>query len=156
MSAQGMTGALAIGYRFIRGPADHTDDETYLFSRVKQARQSMGLPEPKRILNYAPILDKELGRLNAGQVTPREAMDNILQNSVDATHMSTRAFMAQTSNFEALELPEEILRKPSLRMDIGVTHFKAPGAAWAQYAIVVLFVDDQMTADTEQVASLTR
>lgn len=153
LSEQGVTGALAIGYRFHRG-ADHSNDKAFLFSRVIQARQSMGLPEPKRLLNYGPIIDEELAQLNAGKLTPRDAMNNIVQRSVESTNLGTRALMVQTSSLQELQLPDEILRKKTLRMDIGVTHFKAPGAAWAQYAIVVVFVDDQIVADSDQVALL--
>lgn len=153
MTDQGITGALAVGYRLHRG-ANHADDQTYLLARVKQARQSMGLSEPKRILNYAPIMNEELARLNAGTVTPHAAMENILQRSVASTNMSTRILMIQTSSLDELELPDEVLRQPSLRLDIGVTHFKAPGAAWAQYAIVVVFVAQDQSADSERVASV--
>lgn len=153
LSDQGVTGALAIGYRFHRS-ANHSNDKAFLFSRVVQARQSMGLPEPKRLLNYGPIIDEELAQLNAGKLTPRDAMNNIVQRSVESTNMSTRAFMVQTSSLQELQLPDEILRKKNLRMDIGVTHFKAPGAAWAQYAIVVVFVEDQMNSGNDQVAML--
>jgi len=156
MTEQGMTGALAVGYRFHHS-ANHENDENYLLARVKQARQSMGLSEPKRLLNYGPILHEELASLNAGKLTPKDAMNNILQRSVESTQMSTSALMIQTSSLDELELPAELLRQPVLRMDLGVTHFKAPGAAWAQYAIVVVFVmNGQEMADAEQVASIAQ
>lgn len=155
MTEQGITGALAIGYRFHRN-ADHSEDEKFLMTRVQQARQTMGLAAPQRILNYAPILHEELGKLNTNQVTPHEAMQKILDRSVASTNMSTRLLMIQTASLEELTLPDQILKKPSLRMDIGVTHFKAPGAAWAQYAIVVVFVDDAGAAAEQSVALLER
>ncbi|HSN97150.1 MAG TPA: hypothetical protein VLS89_02595 [Candidatus Nanopelagicales bacterium] len=36
-------------------------------------------------------------------------------------------------------MPDEVLRQQTLQLDIGVTHRKAPGAAWAQYTILVIY-----------------
>jgi hypothetical protein len=35
--------------------------------------------------------------------------------------------------------PAGVLRQPTLYLDIGVTHYKAPGAPWAQVAILVVY-----------------
>lgn len=40
-----------------------------------------------------------------------------------------------------LELPPELLRQRALHLDIGVTHHRPKGAAWAQYVILVVFAD---------------
>lgn len=45
----------------------------------------------------------------------------------------------RSPSLEELEVPDEVLRQQTLQLDIGVTHHKAPGAAWAQYTILVIY-----------------
>jgi hypothetical protein len=48
-------------------------------------------------------------------------------------------YIIEASSLDELEIPEEVLRQPTLHLDIGVTHHKAEGAAWAQYTILVIY-----------------
>lgn len=50
-----------------------------------------------------------------------------------------QGYVIEASSLEELQIPEDVLRQPTLHLDIGVTHHKAPGAAWAQYTILVVY-----------------
>ena len=52
--------------------------------------------------------------------------------------MAMKGYVIEASSLEELEIPEDVLRQPVLALDIGVTHHKARGAAWAQYTILVV------------------
>jgi hypothetical protein len=152
MVAEGHTDAVAIGYRF-HHDKNHATDEQALFARVMQSRKRMSLSPPTRILNFEPILDDELIKVQTGTASLEDATNNAMKRCVESTQMGMSGFVIQASSLDELQLPDNLLRQRKLRMDIGVTHFKAPGAAWAQYAIVVLFATDVGgTDDSERVA----
>jgi hypothetical protein len=116
----------------------------------------MGLSPPSRIGNFESILDEELIKVQLGTATLEDATNTAMQRCVESTHMSMSGFVLQAASLDALQLPDKLLQQRKLRMDIGVTHFKAPGAAWAQYAVVVLFASDPGGTDgSERVATLS-
>lgn len=53
--------------------------------------------------------------------------------------MAMSGYVIEASSLDELEIPEETIRQPMLALDIGVTHHKAEGAAWAQYTILVVY-----------------
>ena len=52
-----------------------------------------------------------------------------------------RGWVIEASSLEELEIPEDVLRQRVLSLDIGVTHHKPEGAAWAQYTILVVYAE---------------
>jgi hypothetical protein len=52
-----------------------------------------------------------------------------------------RGLVVEATSLDALEIPADVLKQPRLHMAIGVTHHKPLGAAWAQFAILVIFVN---------------
>jgi hypothetical protein len=51
-----------------------------------------------------------------------------------------RGIVVEATSLDALEIPPQVLARPGLQLEIGVTHYKPPGAAWAQFVIVVVYV----------------
>ena len=141
MPDQEMLGSLVVGYRFHHG-SDHTDDEQYLLSRVVQTRRRLSLSVPARLTGVEAILNEELMRVHQNKVNPMEGMSAVLERAVGLFQRGMRGYIIQTSSLEELQLPDDVLRQPTLHLDIGVTHFKPEDAAWAQYAIVVVYATD--------------
>jgi hypothetical protein len=83
----------------------------------------------------------ELARVHAGKATPEEALNGLLQTGVGNFGKDMRGFVLETTSLDALEIPPEVLTQPTLHLEIGVTHHRPPGAAWAQLVIFVIFVD---------------
>jgi len=155
MASEGHSNAVAVGYRF-HHDKDHATDEEALFSRVMQSRKRMGMSPPTRIANFAPILDQELVKVQQGVASLEDATNMAMKRCVESTQMGVSGFVVQAGSLDELQIPDKVLRQKTLRMDIGVTHFKAPGAAWAQYAVVVLFaMDTGATDDSERVAMIS-
>ena len=118
-----------------------------------QSRKRLGMSPPTRIINFAPILDEELIKVQLGTASLEDATNTAMKRCVESTHMGMSGFVVQAAALDELQLPDKLLRQRTLRMDIGVTHFKAPGAAWAQYAVVVLFATESaVNDDSERVA----
>lgn len=137
-SDPGAIGAVVAGYRFHHGN-DHTGDVNMLLDRVVQSRRRMGLPEPKRLGTVAQIMKEELAAVHEGRAMPRDAMQAVLNRAANAFATGMQGYVMEASSLEELQIPEDVLRQPTLHLDIGVTHHKAPGAAWAQYTILVIY-----------------
>jgi hypothetical protein len=74
-----------------------------------------------------------------GKQTPRAALDRVLQRASASYGMAMNGYVIEASSLDELEIPKEVLRQPTLALEIGVTHHKAPGAAWARYTILVVY-----------------
>jgi hypothetical protein len=132
-------GAVACGYRFHRGN-DHTADVDHLRERIAAARQRMNLPPPARLKGMDAVLQRELARVQEGARTPVTALHASLEEASGRFGASMRGLVVETTSLDALEIPPRVLAQPGLQLEIGVTHYKPPGAAWAQLVIVVVYV----------------
>ncbi|KYF78445.1 hypothetical protein BE11_08065 [Sorangium cellulosum] len=133
-------GAMVTSYRFHHG-SDHTADVNLLLTRVIEARRRMGLAPPKRLASMPEVMKEELGLVHAGESDPGSALDAVLEQAVHRFGRNMRGHVVETTSIEALELPPEILRQRALHLDIGVTHHRPKGAAWAQYVIFIVYAD---------------
>jgi hypothetical protein len=132
-------GAVACGYRFHRSN-DHTADVQHLFERIATARQRMNLPPLVRLKGMDAVLRRELARVQEGARTPVTALHASLEQATNLAGAPTRGIVVETTSLDALEIPPQVLAQPRLELEIGVTHYKPPGAAWAQLVIVVVYV----------------
>lgn len=135
---EGAIGAVVTGYRFHHG-IDHTDDVNMLLTRVVQTRRRMGLPDPKRLGAIAAGMNEELAAVREGKKQPADALQRVMQRASAHFGMAMAGYIIEASSLDELEIPEEVIRQPLLYLDIGVTHHKAEGAAWAQYTILVVY-----------------
>jgi hypothetical protein len=70
-----------------------------------------------------------------------EALQRVLSRGVNQFGADMRGYVVEVTSLDALEIPAEVLAQPKLILEIGVTHYKPQGAAWAQFVILVIFVD---------------
>jgi hypothetical protein len=132
-------GAVAIGYRFVRSN-DHTADINHLLERIASSRQNMHLPPPTRLKGMDAVLQRELARVQQGASTPVSALHASLEEATGRYRADMKGIVIETTSLDALELPRQIMSRAELQLEIGVTHYKPPGAAWAQMVIVVVYV----------------
>jgi hypothetical protein len=135
---EGAIGAVVTGYRF-HHRIDHTGDVNMLLTRVVQTRRRMGLPDPKRLGPVIAVMNEELAAVRESKKQPMDALQRVLQRASTHFGMAMNGYIIEASSLDELEIPEEVLRQPLLYLDIGVTHHKAAGAAWAQYTILVVY-----------------
>jgi hypothetical protein len=134
----GAIGAVVTGYRFHHG-IDHTGDVNMLLTRVVETRRRMGLPAPQRLGAIAAAMTEQLAAVRENRKLPQDALQQVLQHASTSYEMAMRGYVIEASSLDELEIPEDVLRQPVLALDIGVTHHKAQGAAWAQYTILVVY-----------------
>ena len=132
-------GAIACGYRFHRDN-DHTADVNHLLERITAARQRMNLPPPVRLKGMDAVLRRELARVQEGKWTPMTALQSSLQEASERYNAPTHGIVVEATSLDALEIPPQVLSQSNLQLEVGVTHYKPPGAAWAQLVIIVVYV----------------
>ncbi len=138
-------GAIACGYRFHHSN-DHTADVNHLLQRVTAARQRMHLPAPVRLQGMDAALRRELTRVQEGERTPMTALQASLEEATGRFKASSRGIVVEATSLDALEIPAEVLSQANLQLEIGVTHYKPPGAAWAQLVIIVVYITPEGVA----------
>jgi hypothetical protein len=85
------------------------------------------------------VLRHQLDRVQKGEATPRSALQTSLNEATTRHRVSVQGLLVEATSLDALEIPAEALSQTNLQLEIGVTHYKPPGAAWAQLVIVVVF-----------------
>jgi hypothetical protein len=133
-------GAIVAGYELHHG-SDHTEDVQRLYARVAEARKRLGRAQPQRLAGMGDVMRRQLERVYAGEEQPMQALQVLLERGVWAHNQNMRGYVLEAVSLDALELPEEILKQPRLDIEIGVTHHRPKGAAWAQLVIVVVYAD---------------
>ncbi len=132
-------GAIACGYRF-HHDNDHTADVNHLLDRITAARQRMNLRPVERLKGMDAVLRRELARVQEGKWTPMTALQAALKEATERYNTPTQGVVVEATSLDALELPANVLSRSNLHLEVGVTHYKPPGAAWAQLVIIVVYV----------------
>jgi len=133
-------GAVVAGYRLYHGD-DHSADVKHLYARLLAARHRLGLGMPSRLGGMDKVLRLELERVKSGLRASSQALQAALDQGVSRFGAGMRGYVIETTSLDALEIPEEIVRRPDLYFEIGVGHYRAPGAAWGQLVILVIYAD---------------
>jgi hypothetical protein len=128
--------ALVTTYSFFQS-SDHSADETRLFTELAKRRQARGHTPPRRVPRER-ALERALARIAAHDAVPDEAMELAMQEVSAAESVGVSGFAAETADLRQMPWPDALLSKEPLDVEIGVTHYKAPGGAWGQYVVLVL------------------
>ncbi len=134
-------GAVVTGYRLYHGD-DHSDDVKHLYARLMTARKRMGLGMPFRLDGMQQVMKAEFARIQSGQWQTRQALQAALDQAVHRFGASMRGYVVETTSLDAFEIPEDLVKRKELYFEIGVGHYRAPGAAWGQMVILVVFAAD--------------
>jgi hypothetical protein len=74
-----------------------------------------------------------------GKSAPASALQASLDEASARHRVSMKGIVIEATSLDALEIPAEVLSQANLQLEIGVTHYRPQGAAWAQLVIVVVF-----------------
>jgi hypothetical protein len=132
--------AVVAGYRMYHGD-DHSADVRRVYDRLLAGRARLGLERPQRLDTMDRVIKAELARVQAGTAEPSDALNEALDQAARRFGASMRGYVIETTSVDALEIPEEIMKRQHLYMEVGVCHHKPAGAAWGQMVIVVIFAD---------------
>ncbi len=125
---------------------NHLADVVAIYKRIIAARQRLGLPMVSRLGAITGSVNHALEAVHKGQETPMGALEAALQIGVDRYGANMRGYVVEAMSIDAITIPEELLATTSLALEVGVTHHKAPGAAWAQFVVIIAYIDEGQTA----------
>lgn len=140
------SGSLAVvtTYAFFES-TDHKNDETGVFNELAKVRAAKGIAPPRRATSSS-AMQTALSRVSMGLATTTEAMNQALERLAHEQQRSVQGYMLETSDLKHLPFPELMLKSGSIEVEVGVTHYKPPGGAWGQYAVLFAIYDAPPTA----------
>jgi hypothetical protein len=119
---------------------DHTADENALFVELTKRRLARNRDAPHRVAREV-ALDTALARVATHTETTDVAMQEAMQRVVATEQRGVAGWVVETADLRQIPWPDSLLDPESLQVEIGVTHYKAPGGAWGQYAVIILTRD---------------
>ena len=115
------------------GSEDHAPDEEAFVRRVAETRAARGLPPLVR-LPTTKEMRISAARVAREEVVPFDALREMLSDVTSSLGTPSSGYVLETHDPSSVEIPAVFLR-PSLQVMVAITHHRAPGAAWGQYAV---------------------
>jgi hypothetical protein len=139
--------ALVSTYSFFES-SDHHPDEDAVFESLVRARKQHGLPPPNRVPSDTN-LDRALSQILINASTCAAALNAAMEHVAYVERRAVRGMYVETSDLKQLPFGDDLLAKGPVDVQVGVTHHKAPGGAWGQYAVLFL-IRGQPPTDTKE------
>lgn len=108
------------------------------FDRVTDARVAAGLPPPRRVGGLERVW-AEVRTVSAGRSHANAAFQRALNGESQAQRRSLQGVMLETVDLDLGDLPEVIMARRDLALGVAVGYTRAPGAAWGQYVVFLVF-----------------
>jgi hypothetical protein len=129
--------ALVTTYSFFQSN-DHSSDEDLVFEELRKQRAARELPPPRR-RQRGQDMSAALSQIARNELTSGEALQNALTRVSTANQLRLQGWVVETSDLSMLPTAEALLGAGNLDVEVGVTHYKAPGGAWGQYVVLMMF-----------------
>lgn len=130
-------GLVASTYAFY-DDVDHRADARAFFDRIVRERANRGLPPPQP-LGSLDALWAGADAVSAGNQPASVALQQGLDAESRAQRRSLRGYLLETIDLDLGDLPPPVLEMREISLGVAVAHTRAPGAAWGQYAVFVVF-----------------
>jgi hypothetical protein len=127
--------AIATTYAFF-DQRDHGADEDAVFAELAKVRRAYDLSEPQRVRRGA-ALEGALASVANNTETTGDALNRAIYRISTEQTRSISGWVVETNDLKHLPFTDALLAA-SLEVEVGITHYRAPGGAWGQY--VVAFV----------------
>jgi hypothetical protein len=129
--------ALVTTYSFFQSN-DHSMDEDVVFEELRKQRAARDLPPPRR-RQRGQDMSAALTQIATNELTSDEALQNALTRVSAGNQVRLQGWVAETSDLSMVPTAEALLGAGNLDVEVGVTHYKAPGGAWGQYVVLLMF-----------------
>ncbi|HEY3667191.1 MAG TPA: hypothetical protein VGL19_14375, partial [Polyangiaceae bacterium] len=119
---------------------DHKSDEEAVLAELNRQRRAHGVAPAVRTASDGSI-QKALRQINQQAESTLVAMDNVIQETAQARAHETFGYTVETTDVKQLKFDSILTQSSSLNVEVGVTHYRAPGAAWGQYVVLFVVLD---------------
>jgi hypothetical protein len=116
---------------------DHDANVQRVFRKLREARQERGRRAPQHLLDVAQLSILAASDVQTG-ADPEDSLGNLLQASAEILQRPVQGWVAQVSDLESLEFPEDFLTDHQIGVAIGVSYFKPEGEAWGRYVVMMV------------------
>jgi hypothetical protein len=113
-----------------------------VYEKLEAERERRGVGPPERLADVAGLCQRVASSVQAG-ADPTDALDALLEQSLDVLQRPVAGWIAEVSEIESLEFPEEYLRKPSLGVAVAVSHRRPKGEAWGRFVVMLVIADPE-------------
>ncbi len=131
--------AVVTTYAFFDNVDHHSDEQTVL-AELNRHRAAHGTA-PARLIASTSSLLNALEFVHQNKANSIGALNGVIQQTAGQTNHETSGFVVETTDPKLLKFDSVLLDSATLDVEIGVTHYRAPGAAWGQYAILFVILD---------------
>jgi len=135
------TGMMAVvtTYAFF-DTSDHRQEEAAVFAELNRRRRAHGVADARRV-ESAPALRKALTQINHNLSSSSDGLHFAMSEISQTAHSSITGYILETTDVSRIKFDSSLLNPSTLDVEIGVTHYRVPGAAWGQYAILFVILD---------------
>jgi hypothetical protein len=137
--AHGAFTGLAVTYELFEG-ADLSSARDHVVTSLIRARAARGVTTPPTLVRDLPPLAEAAAAVQAGRA-PGAALDRALRQTVDRVGRGARAWLVEGLSLDALRWPDDMVTAASLTFAANVAWYRVPGAAWGQYAVLVIVLE---------------
>jgi len=135
--------AVVTTYSFFE-TTDHAAEEAAVLAELDRQRRAHGVSPARRLPNDGSM-QKALGEINTNRITSSAALDSVIHETVAARNHAASGYLTETTDVTQLRFDPLLLESSTLDLELGVTHYRAPGAAWGQYVVLFVVVDHGAT-----------
>ncbi|MGC4090088.1 MAG: hypothetical protein QM756_19840 [Polyangiaceae bacterium] len=132
--------ALVTTYSLFVDSQNHRADEDKLFAELNKVRKAHGVTQAQHVASDS-ALRTALAQIAANAVRSDEALNDAMRNISGERQRGVRGYVLETSDLQHVEFPDDLVSASTHDVEIGVTHYKARGGAWGQYAILFVMID---------------
>ncbi|HTA90591.1 MAG TPA: hypothetical protein VK745_13470 [Polyangiaceae bacterium] len=131
--------AVVTTYSFFES-SDHGADESAVVAELDRQRRAHGVAPVRRVPSDTSM-QRALRQVNGNALTSLAALDNVIHETVAARSHEASGYVVETTDVKYLKFDPLLLTASTLDVEVGVTHYRAPGAAWGQYVVLFVVVD---------------
>jgi len=132
------TAAALFGTYVLADPSKHEQEAAAVIARITKLRAAKKLPPPEIIAEVSGHAARVAHRVDAGEATPDEALNDLMKQSVQTLSTGVQGFALSGSSTAQLAIPDALLSRQDLRLAIAVGHHKAKNEPWTKLVVLVV------------------
>ena len=119
---------------------DHRADELTVLTELNRLRKAHGAAPLRRVVGDA-ALKQGLEQVSSSTLNSTTALHNVLEQAAEFTGTGVRGYVVETTDIKLMQWDPLLVESSTLDVEVGVTHYRAPGAAWGQYVIMFVIIN---------------
>ena len=138
--AQGFVGVLFATYATfdLGDPQSHAEK---VRQRIAKLRAQKGLERAELLPKLEADLSAIVATVSTGELNASQGLERVLSVAADRARREVRGYYVDTYDLDRLEIPDQILAAPTLRIAIAVGQHQAPGDPWRRYIVYFVAVE---------------